>query len=125
MEKKVLFVDDEPINLFLIEKFLSKKITLETANSGNEVLEKIKNNQADYFMVVSDLRMPSMNGFELLTVIKNQYPHIKRLLLTAYHQTEEITDMVANGTVEKVYEKTGKMNEFSQEFSEYLTSLPQ
>lgn len=119
MSKKILFVDDEPINLILIEEFLATRISLVTALTGNEALEILDKNSDDFFMVVSDLKMPEMNGFELLNKVKQQFPLIRRLLLTAYYENEEITKQLSNGLIEKVYQKTGEMDEFADDFIKY------
>ncbi|MFY0673991.1 MAG: response regulator [Bacteroidia bacterium] len=119
-KRKILFVDDEPINLFLVKTFMADVIDIETAESGEEAIKFIEENSDIVYMVVSDLRMPYMDGFELLTILKEQHPKIRRLLLTAYYENEEIRQKVNDGTIEKVFSKTGDMNNLKQEFMQYL-----
>ena len=84
---KVLYVDDEEINLDLLRlTFLNefRVITALSASDGLEVLEE----QPDIHVVISDLRMPGMNGFEFIREIKARYPGKVCMLLTAYMESE-------------------------------------
>lgn len=120
MNDKILFVDDEPMNLLLIETYLSEVLQIETAESGKQAIEILEKDADKYFMIVSDLRMPAMDGFELLSIVKVKFPNIRRLLFTAYFNNDQINEKVANGTIEKVYQKTGDMTIFSQEFIDFV-----
>lgn len=120
MSKKILFVDDEPMNLVLIEAYLSEMLDIETALSASDALALLDKDADKYFMIVSDLRMPLMDGFELLSIVREKHPDIRRLLYTAYFNTKEISAKVEDGTIEKVYQKTGDMNNFTQDFLNFL-----
>ncbi len=84
---KILYVDDEEINLDLLRlTFLNefRIITAPSAADGLELLER----QPDIRVVISDLRMPGMNGFEFIREIKSRYPEKICMLLTAYMESE-------------------------------------
>ncbi|MFC3853362.1 sigma-54-dependent transcriptional regulator [Salinispirillum marinum] len=51
-------------------------------------------------MVVSDVRMPGMSGYELLAVLKREYPHIPVLLMTAYGEVAHAVEAMQNGAVD-------------------------
>ena len=73
MSRKVLFVDDEPNILEGVRRQLRKLVALDTANSAEEgmraVLEK-----GPYAVVISDMRMPHMNGTKFLTQVRAVHP---------------------------------------------------
>lgn len=62
------------------------------ANSGQEALEMMKADNFD--VIISDMRMPQMNGVELLTQIKDLYPETLRVVLSGYSETELILSCV-------------------------------
>lgn len=67
--KKILVVEDNPDNQFLIKAFLQKKdYLLEMAENGLEAVEKFKNNSYD--LVLMDIQMPEMNGYQAVNKIR-------------------------------------------------------
>ena len=83
--KKVLLVDDDPGLLFPLSKDLSMNqdiYRLVLAENGQEALEILAKECIS--LVVSDVNMPGINGFDLLAAIREQYPHIGVILMTAY-----------------------------------------
>ncbi|MCD6388803.1 MAG: HDOD domain-containing protein [Desulfobulbaceae bacterium] len=84
MEKKrILFVDDEPNILDGMKRMLRslrKGLDMHFAESGRKALEIMAQQPVD--VVVSDMRMPGMNGAELLAETKEKYPQIIRIMLT-------------------------------------------
>ncbi len=84
---KVLYVDDEYINLDLLRLTFLNEFNVVTALSGSEGLE-ILEQQPDIHVVLSDLRMPGMDGLEFIRVIKQRYPDKVCMLLTAYMESE-------------------------------------
>ncbi len=72
---RILVVDDEPIILETMTAILeSEGYTVRTAEDGFAALAVLRNTQPD--LIISDLRMPSMSGFELLSILRRRYPHI-------------------------------------------------
>ncbi len=85
---KILFVDDEVIMLQGLSRSLRsmrKEWDCEFAGSGKEALSILS--EKDFDLVVSDMRMPEMDGAELLTTVKNNYPETMRFVLSG--QAEE------------------------------------
>lgn len=86
--KKILVVEDNPDNQFLIKAFLKKKdYLLEMAENGIEGLEKFKNN--DYDLILMDIQMPEMNGYQAINKIRaweaeRNIAKTKVIALTAY-----------------------------------------
>lgn len=87
--KRVLIVDDEEDLTWSISKKLSKENnTLEVlcANSGNSALETLSKYKVD--LLVTDLRMPGINGLQLLDRVKSQYPQTNVIVMTAFGSLE-------------------------------------
>jgi DNA-binding NtrC family response regulator len=81
----ILVVDDEPDILTVLCTYLSTRRELSVASFSNpkQALEHFKERQ-DYALVVSDIRMPEMNGIELAKQIKIINPQTKVLLMSAF-----------------------------------------
>ncbi len=93
--RTILFVDDEPNILDGIRRILRpmrNEWNTIFVNSGQEALEVLEKENCD--VVVSDIRMPGMNGVELLTKIKENYPSIIRIALSGYADTELLAESV-------------------------------
>ncbi|HYW80723.1 MAG TPA: response regulator, partial [Thermoguttaceae bacterium] len=69
MSERILCVDDDPNILLAYQRALRKRFQIEIAMSGAEALTAIKQ-QGPYAVVVADMRMPGMDGVELLTHVK-------------------------------------------------------
>ncbi|HME54802.1 MAG TPA: response regulator [Candidatus Lokiarchaeia archaeon] len=94
-----MIVDDDLDILNLLEDILSLKfpsIELEIAKNGSEALERLQElatvNPVD--IVLSDMKMPVMNGAELCKLIKETYPDIKVALMTAFNETGSCFDEI-------------------------------
>ncbi|MCF8027456.1 MAG: response regulator [Desulfobacteraceae bacterium] len=85
MTPKVLIVDDDAVWLQLMEQELNQNappFTVATTESGQEALDILA---ADHVSaVVSDLRMPGIDGFELVNRVSRDYPDIPVMIVTAY-----------------------------------------
>ena len=82
-KQQILFVDDEPNVLQGLRRMLHPlrhEWEMAFAGSGQEALEHLEHTPCD--VVVSDMRMPGMDGAQLLAHIQLQYPHIVRLVLS-------------------------------------------
>jgi putative nucleotidyltransferase with HDIG domain len=93
--KRVLFVDDEPRVLSGLRRMLrSTQSTWEMtfANSGAEGLEIL--DRTSYDVIVSDLRMPSMDGAELLRRVAQQHPNTVRIVLSGQPEMEHFLKTV-------------------------------
>lgn len=87
--KHILFVDDETKILDAIRRTLRPmrdEWNMMFFESGQAALDALANRPCD--VIIADIRMPNMNGVELLTKIKSQYPHIIRIALSGYADSE-------------------------------------
>lgn len=90
-EVKVLVVDDREDNLFSIETILEKDgYTIVKATSGRAAL-KVLLNQHDFTLILMDVQMPDMNGFETASLIyqREKLKHIPIIFITAHNHGEE------------------------------------
>lgn len=88
-KNKVLFVDDEIQVLNSIKRStLEEEYESFIATSGEKALELMEKNE--FCVVVSDMRMPGMDGLTLLKVIKEKYPDTIRMVLSGYNQVTQI-----------------------------------
>lgn len=91
MLKTILFVDDELQTLrSIIELFMDTEYEVITANSGREALNILENKKVD--VIVSDMKMPKMNGYELLSQVKKRFPHIVRIILSELAEERIVFD---------------------------------
>lgn len=87
---KILIVDDETSIQRLYQQRFRKEIRsglieLNFAFSGEEALHFLDGGGVNELtMILSDINMPKMSGFELLKIVKNQYPELKVMIITAY-----------------------------------------
>ncbi len=98
MSDKILFVDDEVHILDSMRRQLRKRFNIETAESGQKALEILKTN-GPFSVIVSDMRMPIMDGVELLATIKDMYPDTVRMMLTGNADQETAIEAVNKGQI--------------------------
>jgi HD-like signal output (HDOD) protein/CheY-like chemotaxis protein len=91
MNKRILFVDDEPMILQGIQHSLRgmrAEWEVALANSGAEALETMA--QAPFDVVITDMRMPGMDGAQLLDLVKVKFPRTVRIILSGQSDRETI-----------------------------------
>lgn len=98
---KILVVDDDS----LVRDFLSEALSrigfwVDLASTGEEALEKIK--KEDYDIILSDIRMPNMDGMELLKIVKDYLPDAKVIMMTAYGTVQNAVDAMKLGAFDYV-----------------------
>lgn len=98
MSDKILFVDDEQNVLSAIERTLRRDFKVNTALSGQEGLAKIKD-QGPFAVVVSDMRMPGMDGIQFLSEVKEISPDSVRIMLTGNADLQTAVDAVNEGNI--------------------------
>ena len=104
MKRRILFVDDEPQLLDGLRRMfrsMRKTWEMDFASGPQEALTILEG--AEFDVVVSDVRMPGMNGVELLTLVKERYPHTVRIILSG--QSSEKVTLSAIGPVHQYLAK--------------------
>ncbi|MCP4106829.1 MAG: sigma-54-dependent Fis family transcriptional regulator [Desulfobacteraceae bacterium] len=92
----VLIVDDEKNYPLVLSAVLEEEgFETMTSNSGREALEILKNSDVD--LVLTDMKMPCMDGIELLENIKTGYPELPVIMMTAYGTVEKAVEAMQKG----------------------------
>ncbi len=96
MPEEVLVVDDEPQMLIAINETLRREgYSITTAGSAREALGRLR--EKYYHLVITDMRMPEMSGFDLLKKVKSSTPQTPVVLLTAYGTIQNAVDAMKQG----------------------------
>jgi len=98
MTDKILLVDDEPSILQSMQRQLRKRFKVVVAESGDEALAALKS-KGPFAVIVSDMRMPGMDGVQLLSKTKDVYPDTVRIMLTGNADQETATEAVNGGQI--------------------------
>ncbi|MBS3906416.1 MAG: hybrid sensor histidine kinase/response regulator [Syntrophaceae bacterium] len=102
MEKeRILIVDDEALILDMVASYVSH-IGFEamTAKNGKEALERLRNEP--FTILISDIKMPEMDGFELMKTVRNEFPDIHMIAMTGHGVSYTFTDVVECGATDYV-----------------------
>ena len=97
-DSRVLVVDDNPQNLELVVAYLEAlNVQVDTAVDGADALEKVA--EADYHLILLDVMMPKMSGFEVCPKLKSdpRTRHIPVIMVTALNELGDIERAIAGG----------------------------
>jgi two-component system, probable response regulator PhcQ len=97
--EKILYVDDEAIALKYFERLVGPLAPVLTAISVEEGRAVLSVHGAEIAVLVCDQRMPGERGNELLRHARQHYPHIVRMLTTAYSEIGEAIDAINTGEI--------------------------
>ncbi|MFQ5964483.1 MAG: HD domain-containing phosphohydrolase [Candidatus Scalinduaceae bacterium] len=93
---RILVVDDEPKICQLIEELLRREgYQTDTSLSGVEALQMMKKH--NYQMLLTDLKMPGIDGLELIRKAKKEYPEIRTIMVTGYATVETAVQSLRHG----------------------------
>ncbi len=98
MSEKILLVDDDANILDGFRRGLSREFLIETALGGEEAL-KLATDSGPYAVVVSDMRMPGMDGLQLLSQIKALSPDTIRIMLTGNNEMDTAINAINEGSI--------------------------
>jgi CheY-like chemotaxis protein len=117
-KKKVLVVEDNPNMSGLLADMLEVfEVESVSASDGVEALQVV--NDQEFGMVITDLRMPKMNGAELLLAVKEKYPKMPVVLISGYtidSADDETVTTRADGFLSKPF----KMNELQEVLNSFM-----
>jgi len=96
--EKILLVDDEQFVLDGLKRQLRRKYAIHTADGGEKGLQLIQSD-GPFAVVVSDMRMPEMNGIEFLTQVRRVAPDSIRIMLTGYADQKTAINAINEGAI--------------------------
>ena len=97
MQKRILVVDDDDMNLVRTKMILGKEYDVFLASSGMEALDTLKREEMD--LVILDIEMPKMNGIEAFERMKDFAAHTPVIFLTASGQEDDVVNAIKLGAV--------------------------
>jgi len=92
---RVLVVEDKASMLAMLERTLSEGFDVTTASDGGQALERLKAGTFD--VVLTDLRMPERDGLQLLEIVRQSYPEVEVILMTAHGSVQSAVDAMRAG----------------------------
>lgn len=101
---KLMVVDDEPDNLDLLYRTFRRDFDVYKAEDGFKALEVLAT-EGEMAVIISDQRMPRMNGTEFLSRTVEQFPDTIRIVLTGYTDVEDLVEAINSGKVFKYITK--------------------
>ncbi len=96
MKPSILIVDDEKLICMTLERMLSSDYTVYKASNGQEGLDLIRRN-GKMDIVLSDIIMPVMDGFEMIETVRSENPDIIIIAMTAIYSGENVTKVMEKG----------------------------
>lgn len=99
----VVFVDDDAGNRQAFQAAFRTAMNVHVAATVEEVFALLE--KYPVHVVIADQRMPRTKGSELLAQVKERFPQVRRMLVTAYADLEAIIEAVNNGGVTKYFAK--------------------
>ncbi len=108
----ILIVDDEIDNLHLLKRTFRKKYNVFMTNSSLKALDLIKQNKID--VVISDNKMPDLQGVELLEDVLNIAPETIRILITAYTDTKSLVSAINSAKIHRYVRKPFNPNALAE-----------
>lgn len=101
---KLMVVDDEPDNLDLLYRTFRRNFEVYKAESGFGALDLLER-EGEMAIIISDQRMPRMNGTEFLSRTVESFPDTIRIVLTGYTDVEDLVEAINSGKVFKYITK--------------------
>ena len=100
MPEKILVIDDELDMLMLLRMIIEDNTDyeVETTNNPSEALKMVMEN--DYNLVISDLKMPGMDGLELFDEVREMDPDLPLIIITAYGSLETSDEAIKKGVAD-------------------------
>ena len=125
--KNILIVEDETLirlgmKVMLNWEELGVQIVGDAAN-GQEALALLENRQVD--IVITDIRMPVMDGMELIRICRERYPHIRFCILSSYDDFQYAREAIQLGVSDYILKPTMNVEDMKTAIGSILKSLPQ
>ncbi len=125
---RIMVVDDERDILSILKRGLESKnrFKVDTFMDAESALESLKENSDDYYdLVLTDIRMPKINGFELYRRIRESNPHMKVVFITAFEiNKDEFSKVIPSVDVIDFISKPVSMATLITKLNSILNHMP-
>ena len=118
---KLAIVDDEEDILKSLKRILRKQFDISSFISAQECLDYLDENSVD--ILLSDIRMPFIDGFELMARVKEKHPNIVRLSFSGYADMESCQKAIDDGLFEYIIAKPWDNYELRQLLKVYAENI--
>jgi len=118
--KTILVVDDESDIRLVMEDLLMDEYNVLTAGDGVEALEIISEKRGEIELVITDIRMPRMDGMELLKEIKASYPGIGVMMISAFGDINTALDAIRKGAYDYISKPLPEFDELDITIARYF-----
>ena len=108
----VLYVDDERPNRIVFEASLRNEFRIKSVADAKSALEFLASDEVA--VLVTDIRMPEMDGLELLAIVKERHPQTLRMVITAFSDIDPILRAINEGLVARYIIKPFERDELTQ-----------
>jgi two-component system response regulator HupR/HoxA len=109
-KRTILFVDDEERMLTGLQcRLKDQPYNCLFAASGKQALELLEKHAVH--VICADMRMPEMSGLELLSIVKERYPHVVRIVLSGYTQSGTLLAAINQGEIFRFITKPWNLEE--------------
>jgi DNA-binding NtrC family response regulator len=115
----ILYVDDEFTNLLLFEEIFNEWFNVIVVDSGPGALQ-ILENMPEIKVVISDMKMPLMNGIEFISIAKGKYPEKVFYILTGFDINKEISEAIISGIILRYFQKPLQVDEIYYSLSKSM-----
>ena len=117
---RILIIDDSKAIVEALKSFFERKYETLTAHNGFDGLQTFEQYENGIDLVITDLLMPELSGFGLISILKKKYPGVPIIAITGWSGNVE-----ASGTklyADQVFEKPFQLSELDKSVSKLLTS---
>ena len=115
----ITVIDDEMEILSMIEKYLSRDEN-NSVRTFNNPLNALSSMSSDTDIVLLDIMMPQMNGLEFLPKLKEKYPNIKVIMMTAYSTLDKVLEAHRQGAEHYLMKPFSSLGAISKKIDEVL-----
>jgi DNA-binding NtrC family response regulator len=122
MSPRLLIVDDESdIRSSLKRRYVLKNFVVDTADNGESALALLERNP--YHIVISDIKMPGIDGIELLRRIRAEYPMTRVIIMTGHVTLENGLACLRHGAETCIFKPLDDLSEMDQAIATALNFL--
>lgn len=119
--RKVIYIDDEEINLELFQMNFEDEFQVFTSETPEDAIDLIK--QEDIKVVITDFRMPKMNGIDLIRAAKEEMPNVVCMILSGFVESEVKPDPTkVFKYITKPYHRPQMLGYIEEAFNYYQSS---